>query len=41
MNVLPETAGQQGRTAGGEGTVLLVYSEQKKKHYVIVRPTYR
>jgi hypothetical protein len=44
-----ETAGQGpaalsktlGKTMGREGTVLLVYSEQKKKHYIIVKPACR
>jgi hypothetical protein len=30
-----------GRTVGREGSVLLVYSEQKKKHYIIVKPSCR
>jgi hypothetical protein len=31
-------AGLQGR---GEGCVLLVLSEAKRKHYIIIRPAYR
>jgi hypothetical protein len=37
-----ETAGPaHSKTMGREGTVLLVYSEQKKKHYIIVKPAFR
>jgi hypothetical protein len=38
-----ETAGPaaHSKTMGREGTVLLVYSEQKKKHYIIVKPACR
>jgi hypothetical protein len=43
LESLPQ-AGQgqtSGRAISKEGTVLLAYSEQKKKHYIIVKPICR
>lgn len=43
LESLPQAGQVQtgGRAMGREGTVLLAYSEQKKKHYIIVKPTSR
>lgn len=42
MQSVSETAAAPaGRTVGREGSVLLVYSEQKKKHYIIVKSSCR